>query len=148
MWNEETGKVHLVDFGLCYYFSKTDASRERFCTDFAGSREYASPELTMSRQPFSACSADVWSLGVTLFALFFGVFPFAFDETEVAMMRMTRRHPSPNFPMDRAISPNLRDLISKMLSTKPCDRIRLEDIKCHPFLSKKRASSLIDSKEN
>lgn len=145
MFNQETGRVYLVDFGLCFHFSKENSpseKREKSCQDFAGSREYAAPELTMSRSPFSATTADVWSLGVTLFAVIFGCFPFAFDDAEVSLMRMTRKHPLPNFPCDKPISLACKDLITKMLTTKPLDRIRLEEIKEHAWFQKKSIENI------
>jgi serine/threonine protein kinase len=56
---DAAGAVTLIDFGL----SIVDGD---FTTDFAGSTEYACPELLLSRNSYSSRAADVWAAGVTV----------------------------------------------------------------------------------
>ena len=43
--------------------------------EFCGSKSYCPPEM-LAAQPYDAFAADVWSLGVCLFALLAGFFPY------------------------------------------------------------------------
>ena len=56
----------LIDFGLAHHFSNP---KERTIDRYSGSRQYAAPELLAQRGPYDAYAADVWSLGVLLFAM-------------------------------------------------------------------------------
>jgi serine/threonine protein kinase len=68
------GRVRLIDFGLAI---EVPAERigQRICTVPCGSRAYAAPEVW--RGPYDPFAADMWSLGVVLYALAFQYFPFA-----------------------------------------------------------------------
>lgn len=125
-----TGLISLLDFGLCYSFSK---GKDHLCKDFAGSREYSPPELLLTYGPFSATKADVWSLGVTLYALLFGCFPFGFDTKTAEEMISSGRHPSPTFPEDVPVSPDAVDLLAKMIEVDPEKRLDLRQIVLHPW---------------
>lgn len=125
--------VSLIDFGLCHHFKGSDV-----CSDFAGSREYAAPELLLSKMNFSATQVDVWALGVTIFALLYGVFPFSFDADEQAEIERTGIHPRPHFPANvTRISTEAMDLLSKMMESDPTKRISMREVKNHPFLKSK-----------
>jgi len=124
-----SGIVTLIDFGLAYSFRK---GRQHLCQDFAGSREYAAPEIILTYGPFSAVKADIWSLGVTLYALLFGCFPFGFDAKTAETMISTGRHPEVTFP-ESEVSEEAIDLLSKMLQVDPDQRIDMESINAHPW---------------
>ena len=60
---DATGHARLIDFGFARHFSLTQLS-----TDRLGSVSYCAPEI-WTPQPYNVFSADVWALGVLLFAL-------------------------------------------------------------------------------
>eukprot|EP01117_Protostelium_nocturnum_P016714 TRINITY_DN6680_c3_g1_i2.p1 TRINITY_DN6680_c3_g1~~TRINITY_DN6680_c3_g1_i2.p1 ORF type:complete len:283 (+),score=73.20 TRINITY_DN6680_c3_g1_i2:213-1061(+) len=134
MWNRSTKKLNLLDFGLCFQFDKTDT-----CNDFGGSAEYCPPEILFGFSNFSATLCDVWALGVVIFIMAFGVFPFAYDEKEDEFTRETGMHPPPNFPEleGRKTSNSLVDLLKKMMEIDPSKRIRVKEILEHPFMRKR-----------
>lgn len=80
--------------------------------------EQYDPELT-----------DVWSLGVVLFSMIFAKLPFEDDNTSVLYGKIK----SGLYIIDRKISFELRDLLSKLLCVKPKARINIEGIKEHPW---------------
>jgi calcium/calmodulin-dependent protein kinase kinase 2 len=65
--------LKIVDFGVSEMFTKDD---DRLKSS-SGSPAFASPELS---QPgitnVSGKAADIWAMGVTLYALIYGVLPF------------------------------------------------------------------------
>ena len=66
------GCAKLVDFG----FSMTVTENDRSCSDCCGTHAYIAPEVFDPNKPGYGRPADVWSLGVLLFATLTGNFPF------------------------------------------------------------------------
>lgn len=67
------GRVKLIDFGLAHVF-QCDA--DRMLRSQVGSLQYAAPEVFHKPCCYEAYAADVWSLGVVLFALVFERMPW------------------------------------------------------------------------
>ena len=68
--------IKLVDFGLGRFYnlnSKIDTA--------CGSPCYAPPEM-LSKLKYDPLKADVWSLGIVLFAMLSGYLPFDDDNTD------------------------------------------------------------------
>ncbi|KAG0374118.1 NUAK SNF1-like kinase 1 [Mortierella sp. AD032] len=64
-------KVKLTDFGL----AKIIDLDSPLLTTRCGSEDYAAPEIILG-QPYDGREADIWSLGVVLYALLVGFLPF------------------------------------------------------------------------
>eukprot|EP01117_Protostelium_nocturnum_P017079 TRINITY_DN688_c0_g1_i1.p1 TRINITY_DN688_c0_g1~~TRINITY_DN688_c0_g1_i1.p1 ORF type:complete len:306 (-),score=67.12 TRINITY_DN688_c0_g1_i1:190-1029(-) len=133
-----SGELFLVDFGLCYFFQNQEEDEQ--CTDTCGSIEYAAPELVMSGlgpHPvnFSATKADVWSLGVTLFCLLFGKFPFSFNKAQMQHIESTGAFPPPDFGFKTRISSSGKDFILSVLQSDPNVRPSLRELLQHPWLN-------------
>jgi len=69
---------------------------------------YLSPETIMSNELESSPASDVWSLGVTLFVLATGKYPFASAE-EIIQAPLT-------WPVETPMSAQFITLISSMLN--------------------------------
>eukprot|EP00967_Tisochrysis_lutea_P092120 scaffold132672_cov32-Tisochrysis_lutea.AAC.1 len=84
------GTVKVIDFGLSHVY-KRDANghfdRSVPLTDMCGSKSYAAPEVLNGRG-YDGFAADVWSLGVSLFAMLSGFFPL--DEATAKDWRYTK----------------------------------------------------------
>lgn len=70
---DKDGIIKLIDFGLC-----AQPGNNMLLTS-CGSPTYAAPELIRGTEYLGA-SADIWSLGVVLYAIVVGKLPFD-DET-------------------------------------------------------------------
>lgn len=63
-------RIKVIDFGLSYIYN----SGENIKTA-CGSPSYAAPEILIGKS-YSGLKADIWSLGVVLFAMLCGHLPF------------------------------------------------------------------------
>ena len=76
-------------------------------------------------------SVDVWSLGILLYAMTTGSLPFFATDTQSILQKIVYSDPI----IPRNISTNLSDLLKKMLTKEPRNRITLDAIKAHPWVS-------------
>eukprot|EP00602_Paraphysomonas_sp_CaronLab_P009122 CAMPEP_0185026182 /NCGR_PEP_ID=MMETSP1103-20130426/10140_1 /TAXON_ID=36769 /ORGANISM="Paraphysomonas bandaiensis, Strain Caron Lab Isolate" /LENGTH=750 /DNA_ID=CAMNT_0027559677 /DNA_START=278 /DNA_END=2529 /DNA_ORIENTATION=+ len=116
--------VKIVDFGL----SNTHDGG-RLLSTACGSPCYAAPEMIAGKQ-YKGPVADIWSLGVILFALVCGHLPFEDPNTS----NLYRKILSGEYKTPKWISAEVKDLIRKILETNPEKRLTIHDIRSHPWL--------------
>ena len=118
----ETMRLKLIDFGAALPFSQR---RVYTSNDFNGTRIWAAPEF-LEHAKLRAESATVWSLGCLLYDMLCGDIPFRREQDAIQGKFQYRR---------QGLSASVVDLIDKCLKVKPRDRIRLQDILKHPWVS-------------
>lgn len=120
----KSGRVQIADLGVCNEFRGADAC----LSTTAGTPAFTAPEaLGERRDGFSGKAADIWSMGITLFAFVYGDVPFR-DDTVVGLYAKIRCQ-EVEFPETRRVSEGLRELIRRMLVKDPARRITLPEIK-------------------
>ena len=72
---------------------------------------------------------DVWSLGVVLFTILMAKLPFEDDNTTVLYSKIK----SGMYILDRRVSHEFKDLISRLINVKPDNRLKIKEIKKHPW---------------
>jgi len=82
--------------------------------------------LEMKTKPYGA-AVDVWSLGIVLHTMLEGKAPFPADEAAI----LAGKYPG----APEGSSPELADLLSKMLVVDPAQRISMQDVASHPWLA-------------
>eukprot|EP00211_Chloroparvula_japonica_P005509 CAMPEP_0119145738 /NCGR_PEP_ID=MMETSP1310-20130426/37963_1 /TAXON_ID=464262 /ORGANISM="Genus nov. species nov., Strain RCC2339" /LENGTH=364 /DNA_ID=CAMNT_0007137577 /DNA_START=50 /DNA_END=1141 /DNA_ORIENTATION=+ len=116
--------VKVADWGFADRFSKTAMLQER-----CGTTLYAPPEMFVGQSYFGP-EVDVWSLGVVLYTMKTGKFPFGGKRNEEIARNVVS---SPvRFPSD--ISPELKDLITVMLSKRGTRRPSITQVLRHTWL--------------
>jgi len=108
------GFIKLLDFGAA-----KELKEKEFSATVTGSRPYMSPEQIMGR---SQKRSDVWALGVVMYVLYTGMFPF-YHEVEKVLMDMILEYP-PSAPskFNGALDPKIEQIILKCLVKKPENR--------------------------
>jgi serine/threonine protein kinase len=120
--------VVLGDFGYAIDITETP-----FDWRFLGSPQYAAPEI-WQRTVYSE-KVDMWSAGVTLFAMVAGRFPYEIVtrmEHSCIAAWMESLHAEGCVPI---VSPECNDLLFKMLCMDPETRISAQDALSHPWFA-------------
>ena len=122
------GSLKIGDFGAALdYKANPDLIRQS-----AGTAAFLPPELcTPDEIQFSPPAIDVWASGITLWVYLFGKCPFLgsnIPSTYDAVLHQQLDIPD-------GVSPQLKDLLLKLLDKDPQSRITVNEIKTHPWLS-------------
>eukprot|EP00667_Euglena_gracilis_P012427 EG_transcript_12769 len=128
----EDNQVKICDFGV----SKILNSEEDFLQNNQGTMLFSPPEACRGQAKFSGTFADVWALGVTLFAYIYGHTPFTADTQQALFDEIQNKELE--FPPDVVISDHLKNLLSRMLTKQIRGRIDLNQIRDHPWLRRQR----------
>jgi len=118
------GDLKIADFG----WSVHAVSSRR--TTLCGTLDYLSPEMVEGRSHDH--QVDVWSLGVLMYELLVGSPPFEAPghyETYKKIAKVEIHWPS-------HVTPDARDLISRLLQKDASQRMSLADVEAHPWILK------------
>ncbi|MBA0644953.1 hypothetical protein Goklo_013118 [Gossypium klotzschianum] len=124
--NEENSPLKATDFGLSLFYKPGDVFK-----DIVGSAYYIAPEVLKRKY---GPEADIWSIGVMLYILLCGFPPFwAESENGIfsAILRGEIDFESDPWP---AISPQAKDLVTKMLNLDPKQRLTAQQVLNHPWI--------------
>ncbi len=105
------GTIKLLDFGAAKEL------REKGMSDtVTGSRPYMSPEQIMGR---SQRRSDVWALGVVMYVLYTGMFPYYHEVEKVLMDMILELPPPPPSKHNEDLDPEIERIILKCLEKNP-----------------------------
>ncbi|KAJ2713378.1 Serine/threonine-protein kinase [Coemansia spiralis] len=119
------GRVKLIDFGLANFFDGTSLM-DTFC----GSLPYTAPEI-LRGDAYLGPEIDVWSLGVLLYVMHTGQFPF----DDPAQPKNFEKIARGDFALHPSMSSALQDLLICMLEPAPARRISMHDVLRHAWLA-------------
>ncbi|XP_007547108.1 tribbles homolog 2-like [Poecilia formosa] len=103
-----------------------------FLRDRHGCPAYVGPELLNNGNgSYSGRAADIWSLGVSLYTMLIGRYPFQ-DTQPAALFAKIRRGV---FSLPSGLSPQAKCLISCMLRKVPAERLKASELLMHPWLT-------------
>ncbi|XP_013786980.1 tribbles homolog 2-like [Limulus polyphemus] len=99
-------------------------------SDRHGCPAYVSPEILTPTETYSGKAADCWSLGVILYTLLVGRYPFN-DSNHTYLIGKIRRG---KFTIPDFISLQGKCLIRNLLRKDPKERFTVEEVLSHPWL--------------
>ncbi|THU50327.1 hypothetical protein C4D60_Mb06t19040 [Musa balbisiana] len=134
-------RLKICDFG----YSKSSLLHSR-PKSTVGTPAYIAPEVLSPRE-YDGKQADVWSCGVTLYVMLVGAYPFE-DQNDPKNIRKTiRRIMSVQYkiPDYVHISQDCRQLISRIFDANPMRRIKIREIRTHPWFLKNLPRELTEA---
>ncbi|KAG4416436.1 hypothetical protein IFR04_010414 [Cadophora malorum] len=136
----EDDVLKIVDFGVSEMFEKAS---DMMTAKSAGSPAFLPPELCVTRHgDVSGKAADIWSMGVSLYCLRFGRIPF--ERSGVLELYESIRNDHPEIDAE----PDFCDLMQRMLEKDPKKRIKMAELREHPWVTKNGTDPLLSAEEN
>uniref|UniRef100_A0A1Q3F1A2 Serine/threonine-protein kinase 40 n=1 Tax=Culex tarsalis TaxID=7177 RepID=A0A1Q3F1A2_CULTA len=120
--NRRTNKIVLTNFFLAKHLNSEDDN----LYDQRGSPAYISPDV-LGGKPYKGKPSDVWALGVILFTIVYGKFPFL-DTTPAALFKKIRQADY-SIPLESKASPLTINLIKSMLTLNPTERYTASEVR-------------------
>ncbi|KAI8905722.1 kinase-like domain-containing protein [Powellomyces hirtus] len=137
------GVVQIADFGISNMFE--DGEEEPIVDDKNSSPLFSPPEACQSHtKQLRGFAVDIWALGVSLYCLVHGRAPW---QEESIILLYEKIVGTPAEPCE-TLSAELRDLLSRMLKKDPDERIALQDVKQHPWITNNGAEPMLATEEN
>jgi len=96
-----------------------------FLSDRKGSPAFVSPEVVVS-QSYDGAAADMWALGVVLYILLTGTYPFRDSHPANLFQKIQQGHAAVIFPP--TMSEAARDIIRRLLVKEPHLRLTAEEL--------------------
>ncbi|MEE6511092.1 hypothetical protein FKM82_017410 [Ascaphus truei] len=118
--------LKLIDFGLC---AKPKGGMDYHLMTCCGSPAYAAPELIQGKA-YIGSEADIWSMGVLMYALMCGYLPFDDDNVMLLYKKIMRG----KYEIPKWLSPGSVLLLSQMMQVDPKKRIGVKHLLNHPWL--------------
>jgi serine/threonine protein kinase len=126
--------IKLVDFGLASWAGEGNMveANQLLLQTQCGSPEYAAPEVlrAKTRKGYMGATADVWSLGVVLYAMLCGTLPFTAPSVRLVIGNILRGA----FTMPSHLSPHAQLLLKHILTVDPTHRATLDQVMQHPWI--------------
>ncbi|PIK60568.1 putative serine/threonine-protein kinase MARK-A-like [Apostichopus japonicus] len=116
-------------------------NRCNMLSTFCGSYAYAAPEILMAKS-YDGKLADIWSLGIVLYAMVNGKLPFH-DHDLKNLLEQTKQR----LNFQPWVSKECADLIRKLLRQRPLTRLRMRDILNHTWLRMIKPIGRLENKE-
>merc|ERR1719482_1186204 len=143
----DAGVLKLIDFGLSHVYprlaDKVTVDRSKPLNDVCGSKSYAAPEV-LGQKGYDGFAADMWSLGVCLFAMLSGFFPLdeasANDWRYPKLVEAQKQGKSTTATVygwykrsTKHLSAEVIHLLDGLLTINPQKRLTMEDVRAHPW---------------
>lgn len=121
--------VKLVDFGFSQYRNINKLK------DRVGTPNYMAPEILEGRE-YNGFKTDIFSLGILMFTIVQGIFPFETASDEDKYYAMYLINPKAYFKKVKGenLSPEFKDLFNQLISFESAQRPTLKEISEHPWM--------------
>nr|WNV33357.1 protein kinase [Betula platyphylla] len=134
-------RLKICDFG----YSKSSLLHSR-PKSTVGTPAYIAPEV-LSRREYDGKLADVWSCGVTLYVMLVGAYPFEDPQDPKNFRKTISRIMAVQYkiPDYVHISQDCKHLLSRIFVANPLKRIKIKEIKSHPWFLKNLPRELTEA---
>ena len=122
--------IKIGDFGQAQMFAESDMQRSTIGTYFFFPPESCCAEA----HEFSGKAADIWALGITLYALIYHKLPFWADS--LSEIFEVIQNFVLEFPTDIEVPEDLKHLLVRLLDKNPNTRIKMFELLQDPWLNK------------
>ena len=112
-----------------------------------GTPYYQAPEIFLNNYKgvkIEVPRFDLWSLGVLLFKMITGLYPFT-GRSAAEIYRDIERKDGVTIPTNINVSEECKDVIRKLLVKKETERISFKELEVHPFYND---DAILRQKEN
>ena len=113
---DENMNIKIVDFGLSNEYKPGET-----LITACGSPCYAAPEMIAGKR-YNGIDVDIWSSGVTLYAMLVGYLPFEDPKTS----NLYKKIMAGEYKLPRFLSTDCSHFLSKILQTDPDERYGIE----------------------
>ena len=122
------GVLKLTDFGI----AKTLENTSDLSKTFVGTKNFMSPERIVGKG--YSYSSDVWSLGLIIYEMASGIFPY--QDGNDFLMQITKivEGPEPTLPNNGLYSPELQNFVVRCLKKDPNERDSVIELCNHPWI--------------
>ncbi|XP_041511757.1 putative sperm motility kinase W [Microtus oregoni] len=131
------GNVKLCDFGTAIQLTEGQKLEE-----LCGSLHYMAPEM-LARKPYDGLAVDMWSLGVVLYAMVTGQYPYAEDTLD----GMHRLITNTKYPISYHWSIPCHIIIAQLLMVPTIGRITVCQLVKRPWLGPTKKITTPTTKE-
>eukprot|EP00270_Netrium_digitus_P021599 TRINITY_DN931_c0_g1_i1.p1 TRINITY_DN931_c0_g1~~TRINITY_DN931_c0_g1_i1.p1 ORF type:complete len:413 (+),score=15.60 TRINITY_DN931_c0_g1_i1:31-1239(+) len=121
--------VKLADFGFA---ALVNTKRGEQASGTYGSPLYMAPEL-VSKDKYGI-EVDIWSLGVVVYTMLSGLFPFFGDSDEEVFSQIMAADLKFNDPAWDCVSEPAKDFVKRLLHHDPANRLTAEEALKHPWM--------------
>lgn len=116
---DEGRSIKIIDFGFSVIIPY-----DKKLTIFCGTPSYMAPEIA-SKKDYFGPPVDVWALGIILYVMTCGMFPFkGIDDKE-----LYKNIVNCEYEVLGNVNPTLKRLIHKILKYDPLERLNSEEVK-------------------
>lgn len=126
--SDEGSLIKISDFGLAKFLPTAT-----FATTACGTPGYVAPEIIMSKR--YGKEVDVWSIGILLYILLCGYPPFFSDWNSELFEQIKGGKFEFHSPYWDDVSEDAKDLVKKLLTVDPKQRITLDEAKEHKWFN-------------
>ena len=128
--------IKLADFGMAAL-----QPNGKMLNTSCGSPHYAAPEIIYGRK-YKGDKADMWSVGVILYAMLCGFLPFDGGNLKATLSLVKKGE----YNLPDHLSDDACDLIQRILQKDPQERIPMSMVWSHPLLKRYEKKHMTTSK--
>jgi cGMP-dependent protein kinase len=122
---DQNGYLKMIDFG-------TAKVLKDYTSTIIGTPHYIAPEILQGKGYSLSC--DFWSLGICMYEIFYGIYPFGNDANEVIEIYKEVLKKNVSFPTENSKVSNLNNFVKNLLAKKVNERLcNVTKLKQKPF---------------